>query len=102
MIEQDVDGCEMIYCLMKAPFPVSNRDFLQVGSRAAGSRAFRVSDVTVLSGVGLRPHVQTEHKEPVFCCAFFQVEKNGGRRRGKRHEDADEVKTAPKARTQSE
>ncbi|KAL8272567.1 hypothetical protein Esti_003456 [Eimeria stiedai] len=29
VIEQDVDGCEMIYCLMKAPFPVSNRDFLQ-------------------------------------------------------------------------
>ncbi|XP_026191471.1 uncharacterized protein LOC34622234 [Cyclospora cayetanensis] len=29
VVEQDVDGCEMIYCLMKAPFPVSNRDFLQ-------------------------------------------------------------------------
>ncbi|CDI84927.1 hypothetical protein EPH_0060110 [Eimeria praecox] len=29
VIEEDVDGCEMIYCVMKAPFPISNRDFLQ-------------------------------------------------------------------------
>ncbi|KAL8435829.1 hypothetical protein ACSSS7_002206 [Eimeria intestinalis] len=29
IIEKDVNGCEMIYCMMKAPFPVSNRDFLQ-------------------------------------------------------------------------
>lgn len=33
VVEQDIDGCEMIYCLMKAPFPVSNRDFLQVRLR---------------------------------------------------------------------
>ncbi|CDJ42325.1 hypothetical protein ETH_00018720 [Eimeria tenella] len=29
IVENDVDGCEMIYCVMKAPFPISNRDFLQ-------------------------------------------------------------------------
>lgn len=29
IIEKDVNGCEMIYCMMKAPFPLSNRDFLQ-------------------------------------------------------------------------
>jgi len=29
LIESDIDGCEIIYCLLKAPFPVANRDFLQ-------------------------------------------------------------------------
>ncbi|XP_026192601.1 uncharacterized protein LOC34622133 [Cyclospora cayetanensis] len=29
IIEHDIDGCEIIYCVMKAPFPVANRDFLQ-------------------------------------------------------------------------
>eukprot|EP00920_Eleutheroschizon_duboscqi_P009862 GHVT01023002.1.p1 GENE.GHVT01023002.1~~GHVT01023002.1.p1 ORF type:complete len:834 (+),score=207.12 GHVT01023002.1:410-2911(+) len=29
LIEEDMDGCEIIYCSMKAPFPVSHRDFLQ-------------------------------------------------------------------------
>lgn len=41
VVEQDVDGCEMIYCLMKAPFPVSNRDFLQVRLIRASATAWR-------------------------------------------------------------
>jgi len=29
ILEKDVNGCEMIYCTIKAPWPVADRDFLQ-------------------------------------------------------------------------
>lgn len=37
VVEHDIAGCEIIYCVMRAPFPVANRDFLQVRSLLHGT-----------------------------------------------------------------
>lgn len=77
VVEQDVDGCEMIYCLMKAPFPVSNRDFLQVSPRIPrGPFDFWLRRFSIRWAMAPRRGFTTEHG--AVCGAMLSVEANGG------------------------
>ncbi|KAL8275936.1 hypothetical protein Esti_000052 [Eimeria stiedai] len=86
IIEKDVNGCEMIYCMMKAPFPVSNRDFLQwsrlvrevCGCRSADhpsvpERQGCVRAETLMSGYLMRRSKDDPNSSTLFLVAQTDV-----------------------------